>query len=100
MNPRRVAKLRCPIRSAQETNLEDRNHGTCKPLGHPSRRQQYIGAMESDTSSQFFDSQFKLRRFAGWQILRFEHQDFSAPNERVKSFVILVARKPEVPAAA
>ncbi|HET7527307.1 MAG TPA: methyltransferase domain-containing protein [Burkholderiaceae bacterium] len=34
------------------------------------------------------------RRFAGWEILRTDYQDFPAPGERVKSFVTLIARKP------
>lgn len=34
------------------------------------------------------------KRFAGWEILRSEYQDFPAPKEQVKSFVTLVARKP------
>ena len=34
------------------------------------------------------------KRFAGWELLYCEHQDFAAPDNRVKSFVTLVARKP------
>jgi tellurite methyltransferase len=33
-------------------------------------------------------------RFAGWDILELQEQDFPAPNGQVKSFVTLVARKP------
>jgi len=32
-------------------------------------------------------------RFAGWKMLRYEHQDFNAPNESVKSFVTVIAQK-------
>lgn len=35
-----------------------------------------------------------LDRFSGWEILRSEYQDFPAPNEQVKSFITVVARKP------
>ncbi len=35
------------------------------------------------------------RRFAGWNILHSEYQDFSALNGKVKSFVTVVARKTE-----
>jgi len=33
------------------------------------------------------------RRFAGWNILRCDYQDFEAPNQTVKSFVTVVAQK-------
>lgn len=34
------------------------------------------------------------KRFAGWQILRSEYQDFPAANDTTKSFVTVIARKP------
>lgn len=34
------------------------------------------------------------KRFAGWEILRADHQDFPAPGEQVKSFVTMIAKKP------
>jgi len=34
------------------------------------------------------------KRFAGWEILRCEFQDFAAANEATKSFVTVIARKP------
>lgn len=40
------------------------------------------------------------RRFAGWEILHSEYQDFPAPNGKVKSFVTVVARNPAVRDAA
>lgn len=40
------------------------------------------------------------QRFAGWEILRAEHQDFQAANDTVKSFVTVVARKRAQRAAA
>jgi len=38
-------------------------------------------------------------RFAGWEILLSEFRDFDAPEQRVKSFVTIIARKPASPAA-
>lgn len=35
------------------------------------------------------------RRFAGWEVLRLDRQDFPAPGARVKSFVTLIARRPQ-----
>lgn len=40
------------------------------------------------------------RRFAGWEILRSESQDFPAAHETIKSFVTVIARKPATRAAA
>ena len=34
------------------------------------------------------------RRFAGWEVLHSEYQDFEASNDRVKSFVTLIAQQP------
>lgn len=39
------------------------------------------------------------QRFAGWEILRADSQDFPAANETVKSFVTVIARKPVTSAA-
>jgi tellurite methyltransferase len=39
------------------------------------------------------------QRFAGWDIVRSEAQDFPAPGGTVKSFVTLIARKPPAPSA-
>jgi tellurite methyltransferase len=35
------------------------------------------------------------RRFADWEILQAETRDFDAPNQTVKRFVTLIARKPD-----
>ncbi len=40
------------------------------------------------------------RRFAGWEILHSEYQDFPASNDTIKSFVTVIARKPAQRAAA
>lgn len=34
------------------------------------------------------------RRFQGWDLLHCEQQDFEAPDQRIKSFVTLIARRP------
>lgn len=36
-------------------------------------------------------------RFAGWNILHSEFRDFEAPEQKLKSFATLIARKPERP---
>ena len=33
------------------------------------------------------------RRFAGWKLLRHDYQDFGTPNQRLKSFVTIIAQK-------
>jgi tellurite methyltransferase len=33
------------------------------------------------------------RRFAGWKLLRHDYQDFGTPNQRLKSFVTVIAQK-------
>ena len=40
------------------------------------------------------------QRFADWNILHCEVQDFAMPDQKVKSFVTLIARKPHPPRAA
>lgn len=48
-----------------------------------------------DASSHCLFSGDELeRRFSGWEVLRFERSDFSAPGETLKSFATLIARKP------
>lgn len=41
-----------------------------------------------------FERNELMQRFAGWETLHHAYQDFPAPNERVKSFTTIVARKP------
>jgi tellurite methyltransferase len=54
-----------------------------------------------DPSSHCLFSRAEMHaRFAGWEILHCEYQDFPAPREQVKSFVTVVARKPELADAA
>lgn len=35
------------------------------------------------------------KRFAGWRVIHSEYRDFDAPEQRIKSFVTLIAQKPE-----
>jgi tellurite methyltransferase len=64
--------------------------------------------IEGTTYMDMFDPSFHClfsrdelqRRFAGWEILRIEYQDFPAPGQRVKSFETLIARKPVTAGAA
>lgn len=41
-----------------------------------------------------FERDELAQRFAGWQVLHHQHQDFAVPDGRVKSFATLIARKP------
>lgn len=55
----------------------------------------------SDPSSRCLFAKVEIQtRFAGWEILRAEHQAFPAANEKIKPFVTVIARKPGAPAAA
>lgn len=48
-----------------------------------------------DPSSHCLFAREELRRrFAGWQILRCDHEDYPAPQDKVKSFVTIAASKP------
>lgn len=49
-----------------------------------------------DPSSHCLFSRDEMhQRFAGWEILHAEHQDFPAAREQIKSFMTVVARKPQ-----
>ncbi|HEY9097335.1 MAG TPA: class I SAM-dependent methyltransferase [Thiobacillus sp.] len=56
--------------------------------------------MFDPTAHCLFSRDELTKRFAGWEILHCEYQDFPAPNEKVKSFVTVVARKPKTKIAA
>ena len=59
----------------------------------------YVGMFDPSSHCLFARDEMP-KRFAGWEILRFDHQDFPAANETVKSFVTVIARKPQAQAAA
>jgi tellurite methyltransferase len=52
--------------------------------------------MFDSTGHCLFGREELHKRFAGWEILRSEYQNFPAASETIKSFVTVVARKPEV----
>ena len=64
--------------------------------------------VEGTTFLEMFDTQGHClfgrdemrKRFAGWNILSCEYQDFPAPRDRIKSFATLVAKKPAVASAS
>jgi tellurite methyltransferase len=62
--------------------------------------------IEGTTYLDMFDASHCLfardeirQRFAGWNVLSYEYQDFAAPTSRLKSFVTLIAQKPLAPDA-
>lgn len=55
----------------------------------------YLDMFEPDNYCLFARTEMESR-FAGWHILHHEFRDFDAPDRRIKSFVTLIARKPEV----
>lgn len=58
----------------------------------------YLGMF--DPSSHCLLARDELhQRFAGWEILLSDYQDFPAPNDTTKSFATVIARKPETSAA-
>jgi tellurite methyltransferase len=59
----------------------------------------YLGMFDPSSHCLFARDEMQ-KRFAGWEILRSEYQDFPAANETIKSFVTVIARKPEATAAA
>lgn len=59
----------------------------------------YLG-MFDPSSHCLFGRDEMHERFCGWEILRSDQQNFPAANETIKSFVTVIARKPEARAAA
>jgi len=59
----------------------------------------YLGMFDPSSHCLFARDEMQ-RRFAGWEILRSEYQDFPAANETNKSFVTVIARKPAARTAA
>lgn len=53
----------------------------------------YLGMFDPSEHCLFARDEMQ-RRFAGWEILHAEHQDFAAADATVKSFVTVIARKP------
>lgn len=59
----------------------------------------YLGMFDPSSHCLFARDELH-RRFAGWEILRADYQDFPAANDTIKSFVTVIARKPASAAAA
>lgn len=53
----------------------------------------YLDMFDADEHCLFPRDEMR-ERFAGWDLVYCEHEEFAAPGDRVKSFVTLVARKP------
>lgn len=59
----------------------------------------YLGMFDPCSHCLFARDEMQ-RRFAGWEILHSEYQDFPGANDTTKSFVTVIARKPAVRRAA
>lgn len=53
----------------------------------------YLGMFDPDHYCLFARGEM-ARRFAGWDLLASEFEDFPAPGDRIKSFETVIARKP------
>lgn len=53
----------------------------------------YMG-MFSPEGHCLFEAQALMQRFAGWEVLSFERQEFPAPGETRKVFATVIARRP------
>lgn len=56
----------------------------------------YLGMFDPSGSCLFGADELKAR-FAGWELLAFERQEFPAPGGTIKSFATIVARRPGLP---
>lgn len=54
----------------------------------------YLGMFEPGHYYLFPENELR-DHFRGWEILEFRHDSFPAPNQTVKEFAILIARKPQ-----
>lgn len=59
----------------------------------------YLGMFDLSSHCLFAREEMP-RRFAGWEILCSEYRDYPAANDTTKSFVTVIARRPEASAAA
>lgn len=59
----------------------------------------YLGMFDPSSHCLFARDEMH-KRFAGWQILRSEFQDFPAADDTIKSFITVIARKPAVRAGS
>jgi tellurite methyltransferase len=59
----------------------------------------YLGMFDPSSHCLFARDEMH-KRFAGWEILHAEYQAFPAADDTIKSFVTVIARRPEARAAA
>lgn len=85
----------CPTAFAQLEHLQARvRPGGVAIVNVLARGTTYLG-MFDPSGHCLFERDELHRRFAGWEILQAEQQDFPAADDTVKSFVTVIARKPE-----
>lgn len=90
----------CPTAFAQLRQLQDHvRPGGVAVVNVLVEGTTYLGMFDPSGHCLFARDEMH-RRFAGWEILRSEYQDFPAANDTTKSFVTLIARKPAFAAGA
>lgn len=90
----------CPTAFAQLQQLQDHvRPGGVAVINVLVEGTTYLG-MFDPAGHCLFSRDEMHKRFAGWEILRSEHQDFPADNDTTKSFVTVIARKPAISASA
>lgn len=84
----------CPTAFAQLQQLQDHvRPGGVAIVNVLVEGTTYLGMFDPSGHCLFSRDEMH-KRFAGWQILRSEYQDFPAANDTTKSFVTVIARKP------
>jgi tellurite methyltransferase len=84
----------CPTAFAQLQQLQDHvRPGGVAVINVLVEGTTYLGMFDPAGHCLFARGEMH-QRFAGWEILRSEYQDFPAANDTTKSFVTLIARKP------
>lgn len=90
----------CPTAFAQLQNLQAHvRPGGVVAVNVLVRGTTYLGMFDA-SGYCLFERDELHKRFADWEIVRCEYQDFPAANDTTKSFVTVIARKPEARAAA
>ena len=84
----------CPTAFAQLQQLQDHvRPGGVAVINVLVEGTTYLGMFDPAGHCLFARGEMQ-QRFAGWEILRSEYQDFPAANDTTKSFVTVIARKP------
>jgi tellurite methyltransferase len=85
----------CPVALARLQQLQDHvRPGGVAIVNVLVEGTTYLG-MFDPTSHCLFARDEVPQRFAGWEILCTEYQNFPAPDDTIKSFVTVIARKPD-----